>query len=113
MKNTVVLEVKGKKLTFWPFEQNAGNTTVNLSWWPKALTAKLSKPGIYGIERVDKRGRNVVTAEIRGCAPGIAYHPAKWEQGATCMICQRLLKHWGITIPEYVTRTFHFKVTRL
>jgi hypothetical protein len=112
MRNTVVLEVVGKRLSFWPFQENAGSTAVSLSWWPTALTRKMTRPGIYVVRHVSRKDQGNATAQIRGRSTG-DYHPAKWYQDMHCDICGRLLDYWRITVPEYTTRTFHFKVTRL
>ena len=111
MRNTVVLEVKGKQLSFWPIEENMGNTSVHLKWWPKALTQRMQKPGIYAIKRLSGTTKGI-TGKIQGRELG-DFHPAKWAEYYGCSICQRLLTHWGITISEDVTRTYYFKVTKL
>jgi len=111
MRNTVVLEVKGTFLSFWPFEQNMGNTSVPLRWWPKALTRRMQRPGIYVIRRLSG-ARGGIATKIHGRHINYFY-PATWYQDYGCSICARLLVHWGINIPRESIRTYYFKVTRL
>ena len=115
MKNVTILEVKGKELSFWPFEENNGEfVVVGLICWPKVLRRKLARPGIYMMKQVSRASKHTVTAQIYGNLQVYSDYPARWStEDSDCKICQRFLDHLGIAAPECTTRSHHFVITKL
>ncbi|KKK72470.1 hypothetical protein LCGC14_2903550 [marine sediment metagenome] len=112
MRNTAVLEVKGKKLSFWPFDENIHHS-IGVCWWPRSLRDGLAESGIYVIRRTTQVTRDSSTLAIRGNHEGADY-PASWDSDDShAAICQRLLEYLGIRPMPYRIREYYFTITEL
>ena len=112
MRNTAVLEVKRKRLSFWPFDENIHHS-ISVHWWPRSLRDGLTESGIYVIRRTTQVTRDSSTLAIRGHHEGADYSASWASDDSSADICQRLLEYLGIRPRPYETREYYFTITEL
>ena len=120
-KNTCIVEVRGRRLHFWPYAYwtNRGAGVVEVDAWPSVLSRRLKKSGLYSIQRVSKGTRGAVSVGIRGlyCEDCEVVLPVEWlhlRTGETYYVCQQFLDFIGVKTPgEDQKRYFRLKVTKI